>query len=195
VETGYANNPYGRRAGAGLAVGGRVQRVGQRPWLLALDLGYEWVQSSTDVTSLSSVDVAPNRASATQSTRLANGTTHLQAQTLTAFVGVGYRFKLCAVELDVLGGPEFAYTYRMREKGSGTYDNGTAWAIEKDRFSGNSGLADVRLRGEATAWYHRVGLNASYSHGFRNYQGGLLGGSSPEAYARTWRLGLAYRLR
>ena len=125
---------------------------------------------------------------------MADGTVRLQTQTLTAFAGVGRRFNLCAVKLDVLGGPEFAYTISMREKGRGTYDNGPAWTTSRDRLPGDGGLADVRLRGEATAWYHRAGLNASYSRGFRNYQGSMLGGGSREAYASTWRLGVAYHL-
>ena len=89
-------------------------------------------------------------------------------------------------------GPEVAYVFDFREKGSGSYDGNHTWATyQRDRADNRF---DARLRAEATAWYHRVGFNASYSHGFINYRGGLMGGS-PEAYARILRLGLAYRLR
>jgi hypothetical protein len=80
----------------------------------------------------------------------------------------------------------------LHEKGSGTYDGGTAWAT--DRKNRGRNLVDARLRADATAWRNRLGFNASYSVGFINYQGGLVGGSR-EVYSRTLRLGLAYRLQ
>ena len=89
-------------------------------------------------------------------------------------------------------GPELAGIFGVREKGSGTYNGGTAWATDLDR---NSGIpVDARLRADATVWCRRVGFNASYSHGYLNYMANQIGGRVPEAYSRTLRLGLAYRL-
>ena len=36
---GYTNSPYGSHWGAGVALGGRAERVGERHGLLAFDLG------------------------------------------------------------------------------------------------------------------------------------------------------------
>ena len=184
--SGYTNSPYGSRLGAGFALGARVQRVGQRKGLLAFDAGYEWLQSRTSVTVVNFYDGASNTP------RAAQGTTYLQTKNVTGFLGIGHRFELPAVSLDVLAGPEMAWIFGFHEKGSGTFDGSQAWATNLDRTSSVSAYA--RLRADATAWFHRVGATVSYSHGFVNYQGGLVGGSR-EVYSRTLRLGLAYRLR
>lgn len=185
----YTSSPYGSQLGAGLALGLRVQRVGANQGLLALDLGYEWLRSRVTITQ---VAYWPSLASSSRSAYSADGSTHLVSQNLTAFLGFGHRFTLGAVAIDALAGPELAYVFSFREKGSGTYDGSQAWAT--DRANRAKNLFDARLRADATAWYHRIGFNASYSHGFINYQGGLLG-ASPEVYARILRLGLAYCLR
>lgn len=185
-ESGYTNSPYGSRLGAGVALGIRAQRVGQRKGLLAFDLGYDWMHSRTKVVVVNYYDGASNTP------RAAQGTTYLQTQNLAAFLGLGHRFELPAFSLDVLAGPEIAWVFGFRENGSGTFDGSHAWATSGDRSS--SVGADARLRADATAWFHRVGATVSYSHGFINYQGHLTGGSR-EVYARILRLGLAYRLR
>lgn len=186
---GYTNSPYGSRVGTGFALGGRVQRVGGRNGLLALDLGYEWLRSRTNITELY---YSPYSYSSYRGAYPAEGSTVLQTQNLTAFPGLGRRFQVSVVELDALIGPELAYIFGFREKGSGTYNGGTAWTTDQRHRAFNR--FDARLRADATAWYHRVGANASYSYGIINYQGGLIG-ASPEVYSRTLRLGLAYRLR
>ena len=182
----YTNSPYGSLNGAGLSVGGRVQRVSSWGGLLAFDVGYDWLRTRTRIATVNYYDGSSNTP------RSATGTTALQSQAVTGFLGLGYRLTACAVQLDLLAGPELAYVARFRETGSGTYDGSTAW--ETDRRDRAPSRVDARLRADFTAWYHRVGFNASYSHGFSNYQGGLVGGS-PEVYARILRLGLAYRLR
>lgn len=188
VPGGYTNNPYGRRFGAGATVGVRAQHVGQRNGLLALDLGYEWLRSRTTITQLY---YAQASYSSFRGVYSADGHAALATQNLTAFLGLGHRFSLGTVELDALAGPEVAYVFGFRETGSGTYNGSRAWATDERNRAANR--FDARLRADATAWYHRVGFNASYSHGFLNYKGNLLGGS-PEAYARILRAGLAYRL-
>ena len=189
ADFSYTNSPYGSYLGAGVALGLRAQRVGAHQGLLALDLGYEWLRSRVNITQ---VEYSPSFSSSFRGTYRADGSTHLVSQNLTAFLGLGHRFGLGAVALDVLVGPELAYASGFREKGTGTYDGDKTWATGQRNRAKN--LFDVRLRADATAWYHRVGFNASYSHGFINYQGGLLG-ADPEVYARILRLGLAYRLR
>ncbi len=186
-EGGYTNNPYGRRLGTGFALGGRVQHVGRHQELVALDLGYDWSRSRTAIATLDYFDGQANTP------RPADGTTYLRAQNLTAFLGLGRRFNVSMVALDVLAGPEGAYVFGLHEKGRGTYDGGAAWATESNR--GTQVSFDPRLRADLTAWHQRVGVNASYSVGFANYLAGLIGGPVLEAYSRTLRLGLAYRLR
>ncbi|OGX89364.1 hypothetical protein [Hymenobacter coccineus] len=187
AERGYTNNPYGSRLGTGFALGGRVQRVGRRRGLLAFDLGYDWARSRTAITTLYYYDGAANTA------YTATGSAHLRSQDLTAFLGLGHRFQLGPLALDALVGPELAAKLSARETGHGTYNSGTAWATATDR--GGHFPLDGRLRADATVWCGRVGVNASYSHGFANAQAGLIGGPVREAYTRTLRWGLAYRLR
>jgi hypothetical protein len=185
-ESGYTNSPYGSKLGAGVSLGVRAQRVGQRKGLLAFDLGYDWLQSRTNVAVVNYYNGQSNMPYD------AKGTTYLQTKNLTAFLGVGHRFELPVFSLDVVAGPEMAYVFGFHERGSGTFDGGHAWATSQDRSSSLN--ADARLRADATAWFHRVGATVGYSHGFLNYQGHLFGGSSA-VYSRTLRLGLAYRLR
>ncbi|MFD2721426.1 hypothetical protein ACFST9_22115 [Hymenobacter monticola] len=187
----YTNSPYGSRWGAGLALGARAVRVGARNGLLAFDLGYEWLQSRTNITGLSAAFPA---YSSYRGLYNADGSTALRTQNLTVFVGFGHRFAAGPLSIDALVGPEVAYVFGLHEKGSGTFDyNGrTAWSTDRDRHL--AGHIDPRLRADATLWYQRLGFNASYSHGFWNYQSGLLG-ASPKVYSRMLRLGVAYRLR
>lgn len=186
---GYINNPYSSRFGTGGALGIRAQHVGPKNGLLALDLGYEWLRSRTTITQLYYSPVGISSFSGAYS---ADGSTTLATRNVAAFLGLGHRFQAGLVEVDALAGPEVAYVSGFREQGSGTYNGNLSWAIaQRDRATNRF---DARLRADATAWCHRVGVTASYSHGFINYQGSLQGGSS-EAYARILRLGLAYRLR
>ena len=186
---GYTNNPYSSRFGTGGALGARAQHVGQKNGLLAFDLGYEWLRSRTTITQLY---YSPALTSSFMGAYSADGSTDLATQNITAFLGLGHRFQVGMVEIDALAGPEVAYVFGFREKGSGTYNGNLNWTTDQPNRAFNR--FDARLRADATAWYHRVGFNASYSYGFINYNGSLMGGSS-EAYARILRLGLAYRLR
>lgn len=52
-----------------------------------------------------------------------------------------------------------------------------------------------RLRGDLTVWRSRVGLTASYSYGFANYQPGTTALANSDASVRLVRVGLAYRLK
>ena len=186
---GYTNNAYSSRFGTGATLGVRAQHVGQKNGLAAFDLGYEWLRSRTTITQLY---YAPAGISSFRGAYSADGSTHLANQNVTAFLGLGHRFQVGTIELDALAGPEVACVFGFREKGSGSYNGNFSWTTDQRDRADNR--FDARLRADATAWYHRVGLNASYSHGFINYLGNLKGGS-PEAYARILRLGLAYRLR
>ena len=155
-----------------------------------MDLGYERLQSRTNVTAL----WVSNFLNGSSNSRFfdASGSTALQTHSLTAFFGMGHRFAAGKLSADALVGAEAAYLFSFREKGSGNYDGATAWRIDHDLLG--TRRADARLRADATVWYGRVGLNASYSHGLLNYQTGLLG-AGPEVYARVLRLGVVGRLR
>ena len=163
--------------------------MGTHQGLLALDLGYEWLRSRTAITQLY---YSPALISSFRGAYSADGSTALATQNLTAFLGLGHRFKGGVVDVDALAGPELAYVFGFHEKGSGTYNGNLKWTT--DRRNNASNRFDARLRADATVWYHRVGFNVSYSHGLINYQSGLIG-SSPEVYARVLRLGLAARPR
>lgn len=184
---GYTNNPYGSHVGAGFGLGGRVLRVTRPGVLLAFDLGYDWQQARGHVTSLSYYD----ETYVAQRQFNANGYNVYRTQNVSGFLGVGYRLVLPGVALDALAGPELAGVFGGHDTGNGTF-NGRDWSVDDHRNP--SYPLDARLRADLTLWHNRTGLTASYSHGFVNYQGSLVGGSS-EVYSRTLRLGLAYRLR
>ncbi|MCI1186618.1 hypothetical protein MON38_04250 [Hymenobacter sp. DH14] len=186
---GYTNNPYSNRFGTGVSFGARAQHVGQKNGLLAFDLGYEWLRNRSTITQLY---YSPALTSSFRGAYSADGNTNLATRNVTAFLGLGHRFQVGTIEIDALAGPEAAYVFGFSEKGSGTYNGNLNWAIEQRDRAFNR--FDARLRADATAWYHRVGVNASYSYGFINYRGNQLGGNS-DASARILRLGLAYRLR
>lgn len=80
----YTNSPYGSRLGTGVVLGLRVQRVGARRGLLALDLGYEWLRSRTSITE---VYYSPGLASSFRGSYNADGSTCLSSRNLTAFWG------------------------------------------------------------------------------------------------------------
>lgn len=133
---GSVYEPYGRKLGAGFSVGGRVQRVGQRNGLLALEAGYEHLRSRAVVDQ---VDYSTSLFSSFREQYQADGSTQLITQNLTAFLGLGHRFAVGSVSLDVLAGPEGAYVFNIRQKGSGTYNNGTAWTVNDDVMASNRG--------------------------------------------------------
>ena len=192
---GFTYGQYAGQPGAGFSLGGRVQRVGRRSGLLALEAGYDWLRTLNDIRQLSYS--ATSFSSRGPVGYEASGTTAFRSQALTGFWGLGHRFRLGALgadalRLDVLAGPEGAYVFGRRERGSGTYDGGKPWTTDQKYV--DSGRGDLRLRADLTAWYKKLGLTTSYSYGLLNYRGNLDGGSSA-AYSRTLRLGLAYRLR
>ncbi|RZK52743.1 MAG: hypothetical protein EOO59_13275 [Hymenobacter sp.] len=112
---------------------------------------------------------------------------------LTAFAGAGWRLGGEKLKLDALVGPELAYVLNATEKGSGTSSVNGGWSSDLSRSPANR--LDFRLRGDVTVWRDRVGLTASYSYGFANYQPGTTTVPSPDASVRLARVGLAYRFR
>ncbi|MDF7813339.1 hypothetical protein [Hymenobacter sp. YC55] len=188
---GFASNSYGRKVGTGFTVGGRMQHVGPHNGLLALDIGYDRMRSRAAVNQ---VDYSSSPFSSFRSWYPADGTIAIITQNLTAFLGAGHRFQVRTVNLDLLAGPEAAYVFGVRQKGSGSfeYNNGTTWKINRSEVIRRRG--DVRLHAEVTAWYEKIGVTAGYSYGLINYANGL-DGSYEEAYSRLLRLGLTYRVR
>ncbi|WP_375415920.1 hypothetical protein [uncultured Hymenobacter sp.] len=186
-EGGYTNNPYGRRLGTGFGLAARGPRVGPRRGLVALEVGYDWLRSRTDIAYVDYFDQFGIARYA------ATGTTHLLTNHIGAFLGLGRRFGLKSknINLDVLAGPEAAFVVVLYEKGSGTFNGAARWRTDRPR---NGATADVRLRADLTAWHRRLGLTASYSHGLSNYRRNL-DGLDQQLYSRVLRLGLAYRLR
>lgn len=186
VSQAYVNNPYGRQLGLGAGVGGRLLHVGRHPLLLALDLAYDYQRARTTITHLSYYDGQRNTDFA------ADGHNYLVSQHVSLFLALGYRLRLGATSLDLLAGPELAALFGKREAGQGTYANGQAWASSNSRAGGLP--FDGLLRTDLTVWRGRWGLNGSYAWGSANYQAGLVGGGPYEAYDRSLRLGVAYRL-
>ncbi|NML64174.1 hypothetical protein HHL22_03050 [Hymenobacter sp. RP-2-7] len=186
---GYTNNPFGGRLGLGAGAGLRLLHESRWPLLLGLDLGYDYQRARTAITGLSYSSYP------TYSFYAADGHTYLASQHVSLFFALGYRLHLGAVRLDVLAGPELAAVFGKREAGRGTYYNNgdQAWATNEGR---DSGLPfDGLLRADLTAWRGRWGLNGSYAWGGVNYRSGLVGGGPSEAFDRSLRLGLVYRLK
>ena len=186
LGTSSTVDPYGKHLGAGFGASVRAQRVGKAGLLTALDLGYDYMQART---TISSVNYNNSVASYNRAT---TATTHLYTQSLAAFAGAGWRLQGKALALDALLGPELAYVLTARETSSGTTTTGQ-WSTDTKRSPANS--LDFRLRGDLTVWRKRVGLAASYSYGFTNYAPASSATTNPQAYAEAVRVGLAYRLK
>jgi hypothetical protein len=184
-EESRTTNPFGKKYGWGAGASVRAQRVGKAGLLTAFDLGYDFLNSRTDINYIYYNNGSNSRA--------ATGITHLYTQTISAFAGVGWRLRGEKMELDALVGPELAYVLTAREKGEGASDVNGNWHTDLTRSMANS--LDFRLRGDLTIWRGSVGLAASYDYGFTNYEPATTSVSSPEAYARQYRVGLAYRLK
>ena len=186
-EDSRTTNPFGKKYGVGFGASVRAQRVGKAGLLTAFDLGYDWANSRTPINYIYYSSAGSNYGHA------ASGTAHLYVQTVSAFAGVGWRLRGQKLELDALVGPELAYVLTARDKGEGTSDINGGWHTDLPRSTANS--LDCRVRGDVTIWRGNVGLATSYDYGFTNYEPATTSTTSPEAYARSYRLGLAYRLK
>jgi hypothetical protein len=186
-EESRTTNPFGNKYGWGAGASVRAQRVGKAGLLTAFDLGYDWMNSRTKLNYI----YYNNGASS--NSRAATGITHLYTQTISAFAGVGWRLRGEKMELDALVGPELAYVLTAREKGEGSSDVNGGWHTDLTRSTDNS--LDFRLRGDLTIWRGNVGLTGSYAYGFTNYEPATTSIANPEAYARIFRVGLAYRFK
>jgi hypothetical protein len=185
IESSRAVNPYGKHFGTGAGVSLRAQRVGKAGLLTAFDLGFDWMQARDDVNSIY------YSSSSTGYSRTASGRVSLYTPSITAFVGAGWRLGGQKLALDALVGPELAYVLNARELGDGNSSVNGSWSTDVSRPPANR--FDFRLRGDLTVWRNRVGLLASYSLGFANYQSATTSIPSPDASVRLARVGLAYR--
>lgn len=183
---GYTNNPYGRQLGLGAGAGLRLLHESRWPLLLGLDLGYDYQRARTAITGLG---YSTPQAYVSYA---ADGHTYLASQHLSLFLALGYRLRLGATRLDVLAGPELAAVFGKREAGRGTYNGSQSWATNEGRAGGLP--FDGLLRADLTAWRGRWGLNGSYAWGSVSYLAGLVGGGPYDAFDRSLRLGLVYRL-
>lgn len=186
-ESSRAFNPYGKHLGTGFGASVRAQRVAKIGLLTAFDLGFDWMQARTDVNFIS------YNSPTNSSSRTGSGIVHLYTPAITAFGGVGWRLAGSKLALDALIGPELAYVLNAQEKGSGASSVNGSWSSDVTRTPDSR--LDFRLRGDLTIWRDRVGLTASYSNGFANYQPATAATTSPEAQVRLVRVGLAYRLK
>ncbi len=186
-ESSRAFSPYGKNLGTGFGASLRAQRVGRAGLLTALDLGFDRMQARADVSSIY------YNGPGNSSTRAATGTVRLFTPAITAFGGVGWRLAGGKLALDALVGPELAYVLDAREEGEGTSSVNGNWTSDLTRLPAHR--LDFRLRGDLTVWRSRVGLTASYSGGFTNYQPATTATAAPDASVRLLRVGLAYRLK
>lgn len=185
---GYTNNPYGSHLGLGAGLGVRLLHESRFPLLFALDLGFDYQRARTDIARVGYYD---DQAQAYRSFA-ADGHSYFKSKHADLFAALGYRLRLGEYHLDLLAGPELAAVFGRREAGQGTYNNTQNWLTDVDRGGGVP--FDALLRADLTVWRGRAGLNASYAWGSVNYMGGLVGGGPHEAYDRSLRLGLVYRL-
>ncbi|TVT40672.1 hypothetical protein FNT36_14495 [Hymenobacter setariae] len=187
AESSRVINPYGKHLGAGAGLSLRAQRVGKAGLLTAFDLGFDWLQARANV------DAIYYSSSSASYSRAATGKVHLYTPSITAFLGAGWRLGGEKLALDALVGPELAYVLNAREIGDGSSAVNGSWRTDLSRPPANR--LDFRLRGDLTVWRNRVGLLASYSLGFANYQPATTSIASPDASVRIARVGLAYRLK
>jgi hypothetical protein len=185
AESSRAVNPYGKHLGVGAGASLRAQRVGKAGLLTAFDLGFDWMQARTDVSAVyySSASTGYSRA--------ASGRVSLYTPSIAAFAGAGWRLGGQKLALDALVGPELAYVLNAREVGNGSSSVNGSWRTDVNRPPANR--LDFRLRGDLTMWRNQMGLVASFSTGFANYQPATTSVPAPDALVRLARVGLAYR--
>lgn len=182
----WTNNRYGRGTGVGGGLGLRAQRVTESGFLLGAELGFERVQSRIDITSV--VLMRGDFLNPDIYAVPATGITHFNAGFATAYLGLGQRLHLGPqLVLDLLVGPELALKVGANERGHATTTGGQDFASALPDYGWWP--LDKRVRAEAAVWRGRAGLHASYSHGLQTYY------TDAPTYSRTYRLGVAYRLR
>lgn len=190
-----ANNPYGNKNG--FSYGGTIQAqlVSKGGFIIGLQGGYELLKSKVNANRYSPIP-PPTQTEylplvAVDWTFPVTGHVNLQNQTINLNPYIGYRFQLSKVKLDILPGMDLGFALDTREKGEVKDKDGKVYKVD---FKRTKSPTDVRLRLGAAANYGRYGLNASFAHGLKNYQEGLIGGGPHEAHSELMRLGLSYRL-
>jgi hypothetical protein len=180
-HTGYPNGDGNRNATI-FSGDIQLQYAFKCNFILGLQMGYEALGSKVDITGISTNPLTPATGSFTDRLNYIN---------LNPFVG--YRFNLKNVSLDVMPGLDFAI---------GTSGKQTGKAIADDNVVYNSSSlngkpdADVRAKLGLAAYYKKFGITASYSHGFVDFNSGLLAdGPVPSMRIEIFRLGLSYRIK
>jgi hypothetical protein len=178
---GYANNPYGTKAGLCAGLSANLKRITRRNLIWGLDLGFESLNSK----------VAINEISTSTERIPASGRAFLGHNFINLYPQFGYRFNLNQIAVDLSGGFDIGYCFAAMESGRAVIASGEDYTTAIDRTTINW---DVRPRIQVAAAYHKIGVYAGYAAGVANYASGFIGSKTNDCYSRLIRFGLTYRI-
>jgi hypothetical protein len=175
----WGSNLFGGGQASSYSAGIQTQYAAKSGFIAGLQVAYESLKSNQNL-------VNPD----TQSPTI--GHFYFQSNYVTLSPYAGYRFKTPFIKIDVMPGLDFAMDGKAHGYGNAFY-GGHEYTITQAYGSIES---DIRARLGVTAWYKRIGLAASYSHGLTNFENDAPGSLTPDAktYSQVIRLGLIFRV-
>jgi len=198
----YTGNPYGNKNGVSYGAAVQAQVIKGSHFIIGLQTGYEILRSKVSINTYypysnqyvlySSTAIAPNAIDVT-------GSTHLQSSYININPYIGYRVSFKKVNVDLLPGIDIGLqTAEPRERGKIKLNDGSEYTTNYSREDQND--TDIRLRFGLAATYKKLGLTASYAHGFSNRYPALYYiqdyPGTPEAekaHSELIRFGISYR--
>jgi hypothetical protein len=186
ANSGYANNSYGAKNGFCYGVSASFKRITKRNTLYGATLGYQSLQSKADIVSV-------NIFSGTVLAIPASGEAYRVSNGLNLFLSVGKRFVVKKIPIDLVGGLNFDYIFKAKDKGNAKDITGATYTLSGER---NTIKLDFSPRIQLSTEYKKIGVYAGYSMGLVNYYGmGYVGGGNASAYSKMIRFGISYRLK
>jgi hypothetical protein len=175
--TFLTGNPYGSNLAVGYGAGIQTQYVAKSGFITGLQVAYENLRSDEHIVS--------NDAQGPTIGQFYFRSTYLNLNPY-----LGYRISSQNIKIDLMPGIDIAldgnaHLYGSAVSGGHTYTYAQPYGSLKN---------DVRARLGITAWYKRIGVAASYSHGLTNFSANSAFTEGSTTYSQVIRLGLIYRI-
>ncbi|SKA20019.1 hypothetical protein [Sediminibacterium ginsengisoli] len=177
---GFSNAP-GKNSGFSYELAVSGQRVSRRGWIYGLELGYQRIQTRSDISVIS-----PSLISSAIFTATGSSVTTNTFLAITAFGG--YRIPAGKFSFDLKTGFEYAPNLTRKEHITGMVTNSGQKIDDSHDLPKKS---DMRVRFLLTSSIGKWGLNTGYSLGLCNYFESPHT-DDPKAYSDFLRLGVSY---
>lgn len=184
-QSGYTNNPYGKKSGLGYGVSFNAKNVFAKHFLLGLDVGYEAMNSKIDITGINSFGPSGSL------NLPATGKTKLNTQFLNLHPNFGFRIGGSSTTFDLTAGMDVGIILDATENGEAETANGMSITTNSDRKNLRT---DLRPRLQLAANYQKFSLYTGYAYGLSNYRGNVACGGGQEVQSRVIRFGLSYKI-